>query len=205
MPGVLKSGGEGRKVLVKTCGFLMETKLIISQDEAQKLARDYQKGLERTRGLPTLIVRHEKLPIDCEVVPVNALIEHLGLWDEAERKLKLPCYWSLAHVQADGAMFVYEPRFGRRLKVSISACREQDGRLWMHLSVSSWNQTWKEQSIPDWVRLKLAKDVFIGPEREAYQVLPRAADYVNIGEVLHLFCCLEGRALPDFTNGMRSI
>jgi len=94
-----------------------------------------------------------------------------------------------------------------RLKVILSCTREDDGNAWMHLSISKTNQAKGELKLPSWSEISEAKRVFLG-DREAYQVLPPRARYVNINErVLHLFALYDENkvALPDFTHGTGSL
>lgn len=88
-----------------------------------------------------------------------------------------------------------------RLTAILSCEVEADGRAWLHLSVSH------AQRIPTWGELRVAKEQFLG-DREAYQVLPPRARYVNLrNNVLHLFALLDETqsALPDFTGGTGSL
>jgi len=82
------------------------------------------------------------------------------------------------------------------LTVMVTAKRERDERRWLHVSVSHTSR------LPDWKDLREVKDIFIGRERRALQVLPPESEYVNIHpRVLHLWCCLDGDGLPDFRVG----
>ena len=88
--------------------------------------------------------------------------------------------------------------FQRRdgLCVIASVSREADGRRWIHVSVS-----WRGGRMPTWQNLRDAKDLFIGRERIAVQVLPRQRDYYDLKgmDVLHLWSCLDGPDIvPDF-------
>jgi hypothetical protein len=49
------------------------------------------------------------------------------------------------------------------------------------------------------------KELFIGGDRQAIQVMPPRSNHVNIHEVLHLWHCLDGDGLPDFTGGGETI
>lgn len=87
------------------------------------------------------------------------------------------------------------------IRVLLSCTIELDSRAWLHLSVST------RERIPNWQEIGHAKRVFLG-DREAYQVIPPKARYVNINEkVLHLFALLDETqtALPDFTRGTHSL
>lgn len=89
--------------------------------------------------------------------------------------------------------------YARRLTVIVSCSIENDGRAWLHLSVSH------KARIPTWGEVTLVKEAFLG-NREAYQVLPPKERYVNIHPyVLNLFALLDGEALPDFTRGTGGI
>lgn len=54
----------------------------------------------------------------------------------------------------------------------------EDGSEWIHVSVA------RRSRMPDWDDLSKVKRDFIGEDREAYQVMAKAADHVNI----HKFC-----------------
>lgn len=89
--------------------------------------------------------------------------------------------------------------FSRRLTVMLTCAIENDGRAWLHLSVSH------PERLPTWGELRLVKEAFLG-DREAYQVMPPRSRYVNIHpHCLNVFALLEGDALPDFTRGMGGI
>ena len=81
------------------------------------------------------------------------------------------------------------------LRVIVTCARYDDGKRWVHLSVSRSNK-----EIPSWLAMGEVKEVFLGPERTAIQVHPPRSQYVNIEEgVLHIFCCTDGMEfLPDF-------
>lgn len=86
------------------------------------------------------------------------------------------------------------------LRVGLSIATEQDGRDWVHLSCSH------RMRIPTWPELVEAKEIFIGKDRKAIQILPARAEWVNINpRVLHLFHCIDGDTLPDFTRGSGSL
>jgi hypothetical protein len=85
-------------------------------------------------------------------------------------------------------------------RVLVSAAHYGDGKRWLHVSVSR-----KNRQLPSWETLTMVKDLFIGDERTALQVLPPRAKYVNIAPVLHLWHCLDGDVTPDFTAGGETI
>lgn len=74
------------------------------------------------------------------------------------------------------------------------------GRRWIHFSVAHPSR------IPHWDELRRYKSAFIGDDLKAIQVLLPAHEYVNIHPYcLHLFSCLDGDVLPDFTHGSGSL
>jgi hypothetical protein len=110
----------------------------------------------------------------------------------------LPPHWTILETEEDGAKYM-----SRRLHLTaiLSCAKENDGRAWLHLSVSHRDR------IPTWTELRDTKELFLG-DREAYSVLPPKARYVNIHpNVLHLFALLDkdAVALPDFTHGTGSL
>ncbi len=116
-------------------------------------------------------------------------------WARAALPRVLPATWRTLRETPDGAMY---ERNG--LRVIASGATEADGRRWLHVSCSRPNR------IPDWDDLRTVKDLFIGADRKAVQVFPPKAEYVNINSnVLHLWCCLDGDGLPDFSAGTGSI
>lgn len=101
-----------------------------------------------------------------------------------------------------GAPDGHAPAFRRSdgLRVVITSQIEQDGRPWVHISVS------RSDRLPSWFDLKDVKNLFLGPEKSAIQVLPAERDFVNIHPYcLHLWHCLDGGPVPDFTWGMGTI
>lgn len=109
----------------------------------------------------------------------------------------IPAGWTLLGRREDGAAYRND-LVG--LQVIISAESHDDGRRWLHLSVSNPTR------LPKWRELVEVKELFLGLERYAYQVVPPRSRYVNIHPfVLHLFSCLDGEPLPDFTQGSGSL
>ncbi len=101
----------------------------------------------------------------------------------------LPANWSIKAIDDDGGM--YKSRDG--LAVIVSCSVEEDGKPWIHLSVS------RKKSIPTWVDLVNVKEIFMGKDALAIQILPPRSEYINVHEFcLHLYQCLEDRPIPDF-------
>jgi hypothetical protein len=112
----------------------------------------------------------------------------------------LPAGWKLitgGTAEDYGASFVHR---GIAFSVIISCARELDERRWIHLSVASPYQ------LPSWEKLCEIRDLFLGTQRKALLILAPAAEHVNIHlHCLHLWHCLDGDGLPDFTGGTNSI
>lgn len=69
-----------------------------------------------------------------------------------------------------------------------------DDQLWAHLSVGGG----AVRRVPSWEELGWCKTYFLG-DRRAIQVLPPAAEYINLHpHVLHLYAPLGHNPIPDF-------
>ena len=91
--------------------------------------------------------------------------------------------------------------YWKHLKFIVSISVEEDGRWWLHASVSR-----TDMKLPTYADLKHLKHFTIGDDRTAYQVFPPADHHINLAEVLHLWHRLEGPLpLPDFTRGGSTI
>ena len=98
-------------------------------------------------------------------------------------------------VAADGAKF----RKGN-LTVIISAARELDGKIWIHVSLARPNKN------PTWEEIKYIKKVFLGEDVKAIIILSKKENYVNLHHYcFHLWHCVDGDGLPDFDRGMGTI
>lgn len=105
----------------------------------------------------------------------------------------LPAKWLLYATNEDGYSFVNKQE---NMGAILSWAKEQDGKMWLHFSLSC------RKRIPFWDELVEAKEIFLGVESKAIQVIPPRSKYVNKNPyVLHLFMCLDGDNLPDFTQG----
>lgn len=72
------------------------------------------------------------------------------------------------------------------LKVIVSI-DNIDGQEWHHVSVS------RETRLPSWDDMHAVKNLFIGREKVAIQLLPKESDYVNFHNyVLHMWHRLDG-------------
>ncbi len=104
----------------------------------------------------------------------------------------VPASWRQIERRGDGAMYVQS---ATRLSL-IVAGEEHDGRRWLHMSMAHPDR------LPTWPELVDAKEIFVGREEYAVQVIPPRSRYVNQHPFcLHLFTCVDGHPLPDFTGG----
>ena len=63
-----------------------------------------------------------------------------------------------------------------------------DGKPVLHVSVSRKNK------LPSWEDLKRCKTIFMGADVDAYHVIPKATDYVNMNQnTMHLWAPWEER------------
>jgi hypothetical protein len=75
-----------------------------------------------------------------------------------------------------------------------------DGSVWLHVSFSYGNR------LPNWQDLRAVKDLFIGKNRLAVQILPVEEDYVNRHPfTLHLYTRINGDTLPGLAPGGRTL
>lgn len=107
--------------------------------------------------------------------------------------LEAPDGWHRVEPWGDG--LVWERLTGQNIQVIEDITTKSDGRKWLHVSVSKPNH-----KMPTYDDLQLVRVLFVGEHRECYQVFPTKERYVNLGNVLHLWACLdqpEG-VLPHF-------
>jgi hypothetical protein len=81
----------------------------------------------------------------------------------------------------------------RHLTLIVTACREKDGRMWVHLSMAGRDR------LPTWPELVEARDWLLGSAALALQVIPPRDEHVNLHPFcLHLWHCVDGDPVPDF-------
>ena len=79
------------------------------------------------------------------------------------------------------------------LQVLLSVDTMTDETSFIHLSVS------RGKKIPSWEDLTLCKRLFIGDGLEAYQVMPKEEDYINVCKTcLHIWCPIDRRDVEVF-------
>ena len=120
--------------------------------------------------------------------------------------------WQLTEERLNGAQF-RKPNLvvGKRtcdVHVILTASREQDDRVWVHLSLSVIIRkqgirmmTEELVVLPTWLTVCAVRDEILGKESKALMVVAPKSQHVNIEEVHHLWYCPEGDGLPDFTRG----
>jgi hypothetical protein len=108
----------------------------------------------------------------------------------------LPWGWETLPFLTDSCAW----RHTEGLVVIGSVSIELDKNVWAHLSAS------RQRCLPSWEDMVEIKNIFLGPERKAINVIPPRKEHVNINpNVHHLFACLTSDPLPDFTHGTGSL
>lgn len=104
---------------------------------------------------------------------------------------KLPQNWQAIMRDEKTRSMAFKSRDG--LTVIISLGIEADSNPWIHLSVS------RCKSLPTWDELVKIKELFLGAELCAVQVIPPRSEYVNHHKYcLNIFARMDDRAVPDF-------
>ena len=110
-------------------------------------------------------------------------------------EFKCPLAWQVVERWGDG--FAVRQREGG-LRVLVDCEKKEDGRPWVHVSVSRQDRT------PSHDDMTIVKRAFIGEDRYAYSVFPPGERYVNIHKhCLHLWALWEGEegaVLPEFSG-----
>jgi len=108
-----------------------------------------------------------------------------------------PPGWRLVETRQDGRAWANTKK---KLTVIASESTELDGKRWLHLSIGH------PKRLPSYDEMKYLKRHWAGTEAKAIEVHAPESEHVNIHSfVRHLWVCLEGDPLPDFTRGNKSI
>jgi hypothetical protein len=105
-------------------------------------------------------------------------------------------HWDLDEERENGASF---RRRKQRIDylVLFTLRKYDDGKRWIHLSMSRG-----DKKLPTWSEMTWLRDEFIGKDTKAIIVLAPAAEHCNLAEAHHIWHCVDGDPLPDFTNGL---
>lgn len=72
------------------------------------------------------------------------------------------------------------------LLVLLSRATMDDGGVWIHCSLS------RKSRLPSWDDMKRVKDAFFGEDSEAFHLLPKKDDYINLNPFcMHLWMPAE--------------
>lgn len=124
------------------------------------------------------------------------LPEEIRIIDEMLREARRSLTWVEIDHRTIPSLKAFR-RVTRDVEVLVSGgWFPMDDRFWLHVSAAG------PTAPPSWMRLREVKDLFIGHDRVAVQLLPRTVDHVNIHpHALHLWCCLTEDAVPNFGAG----
>lgn len=86
------------------------------------------------------------------------------------------------------------------LRVYITWCIELDGKRWLHVSLS------RASTLPTYDDMCFVKKALIGRDKTAYQLFVPEREHISTHDFcLHLWHCVDGDPLPDFTKGTNQI
>jgi len=86
------------------------------------------------------------------------------------------------------------------LSIIISIAIQSDNKRWIHLSCCRRTNDSGKMRLPNYEDVIWLKDFFVSDNRKAIMIFPEKINHVNLGEVLHLFCCLDEDPLPEFSG-----
>jgi hypothetical protein len=131
--------------------------------------------------------------------PKPKIINRGNYVDEVVRKM-MRAKWKLEEERHDGASFAVTRKCIDYF-VIFSIYKYSDGKTWEHISVSR-----RDERMPDWDDMVWVKEAMCGNDAKAIIVIPPRSEHVNIHETCHhIWRCLDGDDLPDFTLGTGSI
>lgn len=114
----------------------------------------------------------------------------------AVRLPKVLLGYRILQMTEDGAAYMRDDG----LSVIMSGNLEQDGKRWLHVSLA------RADRLPSWEDVRSVKDAFLGKDTYAVQVFPPERFYVNLNpHCLHMFSCVDGHPLPEFSRGSGSL
>jgi hypothetical protein len=118
--------------------------------------------------------------------------------------------WKLENIPTKVNGWTYAQPFGEGLVyrkdglMAIIDCSEkEDGRKWVHVSIS------RRKQVPSYDDLVDAKESFIGRDRYAYFVFAPSDKHVNIhANCLHIWGLVyssDGKVLPEFSDILEGV
>lgn len=115
-------------------------------------------------------------------------------WQGGTLQFNVPHNWQVTARGRDGLKLLHYRNGTPDYSLVVSIQREEDGRLWAHLSIAA-------RETPTYEMLRSVKDKFLGPDRKAVMVFPERRRHVNLHPTcLHLFSCLDDDPLPEFSG-----
>jgi hypothetical protein len=121
----------------------------------------------------------------------------VNTWCRERLPRVVPASWMERWCSVPGGLAYVD--MGKQLSLIITG-EEHDGRRWIHMSMASPSR------LPTWAELVDAKEVFLGRETTAVQVIPPRSKYINLHNFcLHLYMCIDEFPLPDFTRGTKEL
>lgn len=86
------------------------------------------------------------------------------------------------------------------LRFLVTAAKEKDDKVWVHASVSR-----RDRKTPTFEDLVTLRKYTMPPDAVAYQLFVPEDEYYHQAikgqvDVLHLWCCADGRVTPDFRS-----
>ena len=103
--------------------------------------------------------------------------------------------WGMLQEKEDGYSFI-----SANGVMVIMSGQIEEGKRWLHVSLS------RRHSMPDYDDIAMVKRAFIGDDKKAIMVFPERKYHVNLHNFcFHLWCCLDGDGLPEFSHGLGTI
>ena len=122
--------------------------------------------------------KYGSCPTDALAIVLRHTSDLRGVFIETERR-------------SDGVLWQHHIL---KLTVIASVMYESDGKLWLHVSLVN------HKRMPSYEEIKLVKEKFIGKDKYAVMIFPPEDKFVNLNQhCLHLWHCIDGHPLPEFS------
>lgn len=107
--------------------------------------------------------------------------------EQPEERSVLPVGWTRMtdHMFGTSGAAVFSHHIG--ILALLSKSTLDDGSSWLHLSVSY------KGGPPSWDIVMLCKEVFLGAESEAVQVIPKKSEEINLAHCWHIWSPIEAK------------